>query len=194
MITAAQFLCRVFWLDPHADPHGETSGWKQWKQEGQRALISEQKVLKTSGNCSIYSFSTFRNQQVAGSSPATSSTKPVKIERFSPVFSFICSDFRVAKPPDPHRDPHAEMCRERRRGYAWYPLRRSVFFAACSHHLCHEIAHLFGGAFLHLACDVGVGAERKSRVEVSKHTRYCFHVHAVLECQCRECMSQVVKS
>ena len=57
-----------------------------------------------------------RNQQVAGSSPATSSTKPVKIERFSPVFSFIRSDFRASKSPDPHRDPHAEMFRERRRG------------------------------------------------------------------------------
>ena len=59
----------VFGLDPHA----ETSGWKQWKQEGQRALISEQKVLKTSKNRCFYSFSTIRNQQVAGSSPATSS-------------------------------------------------------------------------------------------------------------------------
>ena len=57
-----------------------------------------------------------RNQQVAGSSPATSSTKPVKIVRFSPVFSFICSEFTAAKPPDPHRDPHGEMSKERRRG------------------------------------------------------------------------------
>ena len=64
---------RVFGFDPHADPHGETSGWKQWKQEGQRALISEQKVLKTSRNRYFYIFSTLRNQQVAGSSPATSS-------------------------------------------------------------------------------------------------------------------------
>ena len=73
LITAAQFLRWVFWFDPHADPHGERSGWKQWKQEGQRALISEQKVLKTSRNRYFYIFSTLRNQQVAGSSPATSS-------------------------------------------------------------------------------------------------------------------------
>ena len=123
-----------------------------------------------------------RNQQVAGSSPATSSTKPVKIERFSPVFSFICSVFQVANFPDPHRDPHGEMSRERRRGYAWYPLRRSVFFAACSHHLCHEITHLFGGTFLHLPRDMGVSAEREACVEVTEHTRYSFHVHAVLQC------------
>ena len=30
------------------------------------------------------------------------------------------------------------------------------------HHLCHEIAHLFGCAFLHLACDVGVGSYGKA--------------------------------
>ena len=73
LITAAQFLRWVFGPDPHRDPHGETSGWKQWKQEAQRALISEQKVLKMSKNRCFYGFSTIRNQQVAGSSPATSS-------------------------------------------------------------------------------------------------------------------------
>ena len=48
------------------------------------------------------------------------------------------------------------------------------------HDLCHEIAHLFRCAFLHLTCDVGVGAKRESRVEVAEHTRYRFYVHAVL--------------
>ena len=63
-----------------------------------------------------------------------------------------------------------------------------------SHHLRHEIAHLFGGAFLHLARDVGVGAKGKPCVKVTEHTGHRFYVHAVLERQCRECMSQVVKS
>ena len=63
-----------------------------------------------------------------------------------------------------------------------------------SHHLRHEIAHLFGGALLHLPRDVGVGSQCESRVEVSKHTGYRFHVYAVLERQCRECVSQVMKS
>ena len=62
------------------------------------------------------------------------------------------------------------------------------FSPTCSHDLRHEIAHLFGGAFLHLACDVGVGAKRESRVEVSEHTRYGFHVYAILECQRCECV------
>jgi len=59
LITAAQFLRRVFGLDPHADPHGETSRWKQWKQEVQRAFIFEQKVLKTSRNRFFISFLLF---------------------------------------------------------------------------------------------------------------------------------------
>ncbi len=56
------------------------------------------------------------------------------------------------------------------------------------HDLRHEIAHLFCCTFLHLARDVCVSAEREARIEVSEHTRYGFHVHAVLERQCRECM------
>ena len=38
------------------------------------------------------------------------------------------------------------------------------------HDLCHEIAHLFGCAFLHLPCDVGVGAKGKPCVKVTEHT------------------------
>ena len=49
------------------------------------------------------------------------------------------------------------------------------------HDLCHEIAHLFCRAFLHLPRDVGVGAQSESRVEVTKHTGYRFHVYAVLQ-------------
>ena len=62
------------------------------------------------------------------------------------------------------------------------------------HNLCHEIAHLFGGAFLHLTCNVGVGSQRESCVEMTEHTGYRFHVYAVLERQRCECVPQVVKS
>ena len=62
------------------------------------------------------------------------------------------------------------------------------FSAACSHDLRHEITHLFGGTFLHLTCNVRVGAERKACIEVTEHTRYRFYVHAVLECQRCECV------
>ena len=63
-----------------------------------------------------------------------------------------------------------------------------VFSLPFSHDLRHEIAHLFGCAFLHLACDVGVGAEREACVEVAKHTGYRFHVYAILERQRCECV------
>ena len=49
-----------------------------------------------------------------------------------------------------------------------------------SHDLRHEIAHLFGGAFLHLPCDVGVGAECESCVKVAEHAGHRFYVHAIL--------------
>ena len=68
------------------------------------------------------------------------------------------------------------------------------FSAACSHDLRHEIAHLFGGTFLHLPRDVGISSQREARVEVAEHTGYCLYVHAILERQCRECVSQVMKS
>ena len=55
------------------------------------------------------------------------------------------------------------------------------FLTACSHHLRHEIAHLFGCAFLHLPCDVGVGSQRETCVEMTEHTGYRFHVYAVLQ-------------
>ena len=48
------------------------------------------------------------------------------------------------------------------------------------HDLRHEFAHLFGGTFLHLACDVGVGAEREACVEVTEHAGHGLYVHAVL--------------
>ena len=56
------------------------------------------------------------------------------------------------------------------------------------HDLCHEITHLFGSALLHLPRDVGVGSQCESRVEMTEHTGYRFHVYAVLERQGCECV------
>ena len=63
----------------------------------------------------------------------------------------------------------------------------------CSHHLRHETAHFLRGLLLHLPCSVGVGAEGESRVVVTQHTADGFDVPPVLQCQGRECVSQVVK-
>ena len=56
------------------------------------------------------------------------------------------------------------------------------------HDLRHEIAHLFCCTFLHLARDVCVSAEHEARIEVSEHTRYGFHVYAILQRQRCECV------
>ena len=72
------------------------------------------------------------------------------------------------------------------------PLLR--YFLFCSHHLCHEAAHFLRGLLLHLPCDVGVGAESEARVVVPEHTADGFDVHAILQCQGRECMSQIMKA
>ena len=56
------------------------------------------------------------------------------------------------------------------------------------HHLRHEISHLFGGAFLHLARDVGVGSQGEARIEVSEHTRHRFCVYAILKRQGYKCV------
>ena len=51
------------------------------------------------------------------------------------------------------------------------------------HDLRHEISHLFGGTFLHLARDVGVGAECEACINVTEHTADGFDVYAILQCQ-----------
>ena len=40
---------------------------------------------------------------------------------------------------------------------------------------------------------MGVGAEGEARVVVPEHAADGFHIHTVLECQGRECVSQVVE-
>ena len=56
------------------------------------------------------------------------------------------------------------------------------------HDLRHKIAHLLRGTFLHLPCDVGVCPQCKACVEMAEHTRYSFHIHAILQCQRRKCV------
>ena len=64
----------------------------------------------------------------------------------------------------------------------------SPTLSAFLHDLRHEIAHLFGCAFLHLPCDVGVGAQCEACIKVTEHAGHCFHVYAILERQGRECV------
>ena len=61
------------------------------------------------------------------------------------------------------------------------------------HDLCHEIAHLFCCTFLHLPCDVGVGAQCEACIKVTEHARYRFYVYAVLERQGCEVPSRFMR-
>ena len=81
---------------------------------------------------------------------------------------------------DPHVDSHGECAESGGEDVCLILSAALCFSAACSHDLRHEIAHLFGGAFLHLPCDVGVGSQREICVEMTEHTGYRFYVHAVL--------------
>jgi len=74
-------------------------------------LISEQKVLKASRNRYFYGFSTLRNQQVAGSSPATSSRNPRKSKDFR-GFSLLYVRFFRQQNRLTHTVTHTAKCPE----------------------------------------------------------------------------------
>ena len=73
------------------------------------------------------------------------------------------------------------------------PLRYFAFFF-CLHHLRHEAAHLLCSTLLHLPRGVGVGAESESGIIVAEHTADGFDVHAILQCQRCEGMSEIMKA
>ena len=60
--------------------------------------------------------------------------------------------------------------------------------------MCHEAAHFLRGLLLHLPCGVGVGAESESGIIVAEHTADGFDVHAILQCQRCEGMSEIMKA
>ena len=107
-----------------------------------------------------------RNQQVAGSSPATSSRNRRKsrdFRRFSILFVRIFGR-RICLT---HTATHTAKCLKSVGEDMYLILSAALLFL---HDLCHEIAHLFGGAFLHLPCDVGVCPQCKACVEMAEHT------------------------
>ena len=70
-----------------------------------------------------------------------------------------------------------------------------VFLAFfCLHDLRHEAAHRLCCLVLLLPCSVGVGAESESGVIVAEHTADGFDVHAILQCQRCEGMSEIMKA
>ena len=139
-----------------------------------------------------------RNQQVRCSSHPTSSKKHRKL-RFLVLFCCKNAESGVGQNAGQlltHTVTHTRKCANRfkeyrRGGFAPSPIFLMFFF--CSHHLCHETAHFLRSLLLHLPCGVGVGAESESGIIVAEHTADGFDVHAILQCQGRERMSQVVE-
>ena len=67
-------------------------------------------------------------------------------------------------------------------------------FAYPSHYLRHETAHGFCRLILHLSGGVGVGAEGEACVVMTQHTGDRLDVHAILQGEGGEGMTQVVEA
>ena len=95
-----------------------------------------------------------------------------------------------------HTVTHTTKCVERLKEYrrGGFCLLSGIFVFFCLHDLRHETAHRLCGLVLLLPCSVGVGAESESGVIVAEHTADGFDVHAILQCQRCEGMSEIMKS
>ena len=63
-----------------------------------------------------------------------------------------------------------------------------------SYYAVHKVAHLFGGSFLHLRGDMGVGVKGESGGVMPEHAGESFSIDAVLNHGGRKCVTQIVKS
>ena len=74
-----------------------------------------------------------------------------------------------------------------------FPFRCSACLWDLSN-LRHETAHFLRSLLLHLPSGVGIGAECESGIIVAEHTADSFDVHAILQCQRCEGMSEIMKA
>ena len=77
VIRGTPFFCIVNTLDPHRDPHGETSVWNQWRKECQRPHPFERKWPEVLGNEGIEPSKAVGKDEV-GSSNLPSSSKSLE--------------------------------------------------------------------------------------------------------------------
>ena len=94
---------------------------------------------------------------------------------------------------DPNRDPKAERSGKHRRG-ADGIIRPSPAVFCGLHGLADDAADGVGGGALHPLRGVGVGAEGKARVVVAQRTGQRLDVHALLEGQRGEGVSEVMEA
>lgn len=131
-------------------------------------------------------------------------TNPAEIFRFQPGFSAYSELFPMENFVTFPFDPNATQT-----GF-WSGKRRKREFAACQsisaggarfsvHFLslsdaCHEAADFLRGFFFHACCDVCVNVQREFCRGVTEDLRDCFRVDSALDCQRRECVSEIMKS
>ena len=129
---------------------------------------------------------------------------PAEIFRFQPGFSAYSELFPMENFVTFPFDPNATQT-----GF-WSGKRRKISFAACQsisaggarfsvHFLslsdaCHEAADFLRGFFFHACCDVCVNVQREFCRGVTEDLRDCFRVDSALDCQRRECVSEIMKS
>ena len=96
-----------------------------------------------------------------------------------------------------HTETHTTKCVERFKEHriGGFRLLSGIFASFfCLHDPRHKTAHRLCGLVLLLPCSVGVGAECESGVIVAEHTADGFDVHAILQCQRCEGMSEIMKA
>ena len=96
-----------------------------------------------------------------------------------------------------HTVTHTTKCVERLKEYrrGGICLLSGIFAPFfCLHDLRHKTPHGLCGLILLLPRSVGVGTECESGVIVAEHTADGFDVHAILQCQRCEGMSEIMKS
>ena len=98
--------------DPRRDPHEETSGRNTWNKAFSTSSFLGQKRPQTLMPQRMEGILSLGKDEVGGSNPPSSSKKHRKL-RFSVLFccknALLDVGQNVGQPPDPHRDPHAEM-------------------------------------------------------------------------------------
>ena len=95
-----QMLC-----DPHADPHGETSGWKQWNKQAATSSFLEQKAPESLAAQRIEAPKAVGKDEV-GSSNLPSSSKTARFLRKTGCFSNYLRQFIVGQFVGQSSDPN----------------------------------------------------------------------------------------
>ena len=89
------------------------NGWKQWSEQVSTSSFLEKKAAESLAREGLEGFQALGKDEVGGSNPPSSSRKSLKSYDFGDFSYFFDRNGvgqNVGQLPDPHRDPHVEMC------------------------------------------------------------------------------------